>query len=84
MDTAALQAVWPILDDERTLDSLKSEASEELPDLMMRQRVITYGPPSWTVKEGRDIPGFTAYDLVLVFTCTVLAADDDKHPNGIR
>jgi hypothetical protein len=66
--TGTFEAVWPIIDQDRTLAELVHEAQDDLPGLMVKAAVSRYGPGTWGVRDGAEMPGWGAYELVLVFS----------------
>ena len=60
------RALWPVLDEDRSVRSLIEEAREQLPDILRRSRVRAVGAIRWTVHDGDSVPGSGGAGLVLL------------------
>lgn len=62
------RAIWPIRDDTVPARQLAREATEELPELVVRARAQLTGPGWWRVLPSKRVPGSgNLTPLVLVF-----------------
>ena len=66
MVTFTLRAVWPVLDDGMTLHEVTTEADDDLPNVAARHKVAVAGRAQYCLRPGVEVPGFSAWDLVLV------------------
>lgn len=71
------RAIWPVLDESRTLSELVGEASDQLPGMFARARLRPIGRPRWSVRPGADIPGSGGAATVLVADVPVTAVPRD-------
>lgn len=72
------RAIWPILDDSRSLGALALEAAEDLPWLATQARaVIEHGAGTWRIAPSNKVPGSgntTANSLIFEAPAQRLAA----------
>ncbi|MGO4297125.1 hypothetical protein [Glutamicibacter sp. MCAF14] len=60
------QAVWPVVDTSVPYEDLKAEAIEDLPKVARRHGVITVGSPTVMIREGKEVPGASDAEFVVL------------------
>ena len=66
--TTVLQAIWPITDESLALHELIAQATPELPRIAAFAHAKIVGPPAWSIRPGRTVPGSGGARSVL-FAC---------------
>jgi hypothetical protein len=80
-----LQAVWPIIDLTRTYRELVAEGEYFLPVVAIEANALIEGPAEWAVRDASDVPGWEAYDgLVLVANVAAEARPQPQAPKPSR
>jgi hypothetical protein len=64
--SSTFRAIWPIQDDDATIDQLITEAQADLPRLLAAERVRATDDGTWRILPGQRIPGSGGAEIVLV------------------